>query len=89
VNIVLEKELYICFDHYKTLCYTNCVKFFLKKTRGGTLKFSLWRKRGSSQDFSKRMQMFNHLPQRGYVKICFTLETHSITRSPKHGTSLP
>ena len=68
VNIVSEKELCICFDRCKNLCYANCAKFSLKRTRCCVLKFSLWI-RDSSQDFSKPMQMFNCLPQRGYVKI--------------------
>jgi len=42
---------------------------------------------GSNQDFSRPMQMFSCLPQKGYVKICVTLETHSMTRSSNHGTS--
>ena len=87
-NIVSEREQRICFDCCKNLCYTNCAKFFPKRTWCCTLKFSLW-KRGSSQDFSKSMQMFNCLPQRGYIKFCITLETLSMTRSPNHGTSPP
>ena len=88
VNIVSEKELCICFNRCKNLCYANCAKFSLKRTRYCALKFSLWI-RDSSQDFSKPMQMFSRLPQRSYVKICITFETHSMTRSPNHGTSPP
>jgi len=82
-----KKKLVICFDGCKNPCYTNCDKFFLKRTMSCTLKFFIVKKWFILKSFSKPMQLFSSLPQRGCVKTCITLETHSITRGPNHGTS--